>query len=277
MTARSILNLVLLLLVAGLGLVVYYQPGVEQPHSYALSKAAPGSIVHIKIEKPGQPALDLRKENGRWFLVQPFRARADELKISRLLEILGARSEQRFEPTQLSRFELDKPLLTLTIGKETFRFGTLNPLTQAQYVASADAVLLLPTRYFSEALASPADFSSKRLFADDEIPEGFSFPHSNLQLQEGRWQVSPANPELSADKLNQWAEEWRYASALVSQPYAGLPSQEAITITLKGGKKLPLQILQRSPEFILLRGDEDMQYHFPQASGERLLQPEHPL
>ena len=41
----------------------------------------------------------------------------------------------------------------------------------------------------------------------------------------------------------------------------------------KGGKKVTMEIVQKKPEFLLVRGDEKMQYRFGGEVGRRLLDP----
>jgi len=44
-------------------------------------------------------------------------------------------------------------------------------------------------------------------------------------------------------------------------------------VRLANGKTVQFHILQREPDLVLLRGDENMQYHLPGGVGNRLLEP----
>ena len=274
MKSRIVLNLFLLALVAGLSLFIYLKPKPAAQADFALSQLAADTIQHIKIEKAGQPPLEFSKQAGAWLMTSPFNARGDQLKISALLDILNAHSQQHFPAGHLERYELDKPLLSLTLGDQTFQFGTINPLSQSQYVHTNNAVYMIPTRYFASALTQPADFSSKKLLGENETPSGFDFPDHKFSRNNGTWVSSPANDKISQDQLNGFAEEWRMASALISQPYDHSKPLEEFSVHLVSGKIIQFKILQRQPELILLRADENLQYHFPQEVANRLLLPQ---
>lgn len=273
MKSRIILNLLLFALVAGLSLFVYLKPKDTPQAEFPLSQLSASAIRHIKIEKTGQPPLEFEQRAGAWFMTGPFPARGDQLKIAALLDILGARSQQRFAADHPERYELDKPLLTLTLGHQAFHFGTVNPLSQSQYVNTDNAVYMIPTRYFASALTQPADFASKNLLADNEIPTGFDFPDQKFTRNNGTWISNPTSDKLSQDQLNSFAEKWRMASALISQPYDRSKPLDQFFIHLASGKTIQIKILTREPELVLLRTDENIQYHFPQAVGKRLLLP----
>lgn len=270
-SARILLNLALAALVAALALAVYFQrPAARQPE-FRLASIAPAEITRILIEKPGQPAIALEKSGGRWRLTRPFLARTSTPQVERLLDILTATSNERLPATELSRFELDRPLLRLTLNGQEFAFGTRHPLGNEQYVSTLGQIYLLPPRYFAAAAKPPTDFASPRLFADDETPAGFELPGFSALQNDGKWTLTPPNHDLTPDRLNQWANEWRLATALLSQPHSGAPLRERIRVRLAGGKTIPLAILQREPELVLLREDEGMQFHFPAETARRLL------
>lgn len=273
MKSRVILNLFLLALVTGLGLLVYLKPKEAPQAEFPLSQLSANAIQHIKIDKTGQPPIEFVKRAGTWFMTSPFPARGDDIKITALLDILGAHSPQRFAADHLERYELDKPLLTLTLDRQTFQFGTVNPLSQAQYVNTDNVVYMIPTRFFASALTQPADFANKKLLAEHEIPTGFDFPDQKLSRNNGTWTANPTNATLSQDQLNSFAEEWRMASALISQPYDHSQPLDEFSIHLANGKTILVKTLKRQPELVLLRTDENLQYHFPEEVAKRLLLP----
>jgi len=174
----------------------------------------------------------------------------------------------------LGRFGLTTPTARLTVNHQTFRFGAANPLTQQLYVATGDYVYLIAPQYAADVYSKLFDFAAKRLFGAGEKPIGFALPGLTLTRgKDGRWRVRPGKPRLTPDRLNAWADDWAQASALLSQPYVAGKRLENITVHLASGKTIALSILQRQPQFILLRQDENMQYDFPAASGKRLLNP----
>ena len=271
MRRRLLLNLFLLTLVIALALIIYLKPQPTAAPELKLSSLTPAAATEITLEKPGQPALTLRRQNTQWRIVAPFQARADSAKVDELLSILAASSAQRLEAANLARFELDKPRLRLTVNQQSFSFGMFNPLSHEQYIATQNSVYLISARYFAMASAPPANLASKQLFAADEVPIGFQFGKSRLALTDGKWKVLPARPNLSQDQLNQWADEWRHAASLGNTLYSGKAGVTEFSIQLSNGKNILIKILQREPELILLRSDENREYYFSAETAKRLL------
>lgn len=271
MKSRIWLNLALAALVAGLILLVWLKPRPTTQTEFKLSTLASTSVNRIAIKKPGQPAIVLQKTPAGWRLGAPFPARAEEATVGRLLEILAASSLQRFPATELGRFQLDQPLLSLTLNDQEFSFGTQNTLTGEVYVATNSGVHLVAPSYLAYAMKMPADFAAHALLAENEKPADFEFADLKLsQNSDGKWSTSPARPNWSQDDINRWVDEWRHASSLVTQPYDGTPAQESFTLRLGDGKLIPCKILRREPDLVLLREDENLQYHFPAEIGKRL-------
>lgn len=272
MKPRILLNLVLAGLVAVLILLVWLKPKPTAQTEFKLSTLASASINRIAIERPGQPAIVLQKNPSGWRLSAPFQARAEGIAVGHLLEILDAASLQRFPATDLNRFQLDPPLLRLTLNDQEFSFGTQNTLTGEVYVATNGGVHPVAPSYLAHALKMPADFAARAFLAEEEKLAGFEF--ADLKLSQdgaGKWSATPARPNLSQDDINRWVDEWRHASSLVTQPYDGTAPQESLTLRLGDGKLIPCKILRREPELVMLREDEKLQYHFPAEIGKRLL------
>lgn len=271
MKSRIWLNIVLLLAVAGLASVLYFKSLSKTANDYRLSMQQPGDINSITIDKPA--ALAFEKRGHDWFVTRPYTARANAFQVEHLLDILSATSKQRFVANDLTRFDLDQPQARLTLGKQTFSFGALNPLTAEQYVATADSVYLVPPRYGAAVAMPPDSFLNHLLLTENEIPTGFDLPGYKLRRVNGAWNVSPASAELSQDQLNRFADEWRYAYSIASEPVKPAPYAEQIKIMLNNGGSVLLHILQKQPELILLRDDEMIAYRFPKDVAARLLDP----
>lgn len=271
MKSRIVLNLVLFTLVAGIGLLLYFKTHGKASNEYRLSTQRPGDIKNINIDKPA--ALTLEKRGHDWYITRPFTARANAFQVEHLLEILSAASKQRFAANDLTRFDLDQPQASLTLGKQVFSFGALNPLTAEQYVATADNVYLVPPRYGAAVGMPPNSYLNHLLLAESEIPTGFDLPGYKLTRVNGIWSVSPAPAEISQDQLNRFADEWRYAYSIASEPAKPAPYTEQIKITLDNGGSVLLHILQKQPQLILLRDDEMIAYRFPGDVARRMLDP----
>lgn len=274
MRARIWLNLGLAALVIVLALLLWFKPKPVTQPEFKLTTLTSASIDRIAIDKPGQPAIMLQKTPAGWRLIAPFEARADEEMVRRVLEITAAASLQRLPATDLGRFQLDQPLLRLALNNQEISFGMQNPLTGEVYAASQGNVYPIAPRYLAHALKIPADFAARALLAAEEKPAGFEFTNLTFkQRDDGKWLTAPDKPDWSQDDLNRWVDEWRHASSLLTQPYDGTPAKESLTLRLRDGKIISCKILRHEPEFVLLREDEKLQYHFPADIGKHLLHP----
>jgi hypothetical protein len=273
---RSLLvNVVLALLVLGLGLWMTLKPGDKGPEDFPLSAQKPSEVDRISIRRPGLPEFVLEKHEGAWRQSAPFAARAESSQTGRLLDLLAARSTQKLPATDLARFELDKPFATVTLGKDTFAFGTVNTLTSEQYVLSGDAVYLV-SPVFGYGLPTREDsLASHRLLGDDEVPVGVEAPGATLAQKDGKLTLTRAdgaNAEApSQDDLSRWLEGWRYASALTTQIAKDIPSGEPLRVMLKGDRKIEFVIVARAPDVKLFRRDENMLFTLSKEQGTQLL------
>jgi hypothetical protein len=152
-------------------------------------------------------------------------------------------------------------------------FGTVNELSNEQYVKAGGTVYLIPLRHAAALPQEAKNLTGRQLFGPDETPVAIAFGGTELTLQDGSWRLHPRTAGLSQDDLNRWGDDWRNAASLLTQQGAGAATGEPITVTLKNGKIVRLKIVQRDPELVLLREDEGLQYHFSAAAGKRLLIP----
>lgn len=272
--SRNLLNAALLLAVVGIAAFLYFRPKPVEEPSFKVSTLQPEQISRIQVERPGSPPMILEKRGESWFLTAPLAARADVFKTRQLLDVATAASKQRLPATDLARFDLDKPVATLTLGTQVFRFGGINPLSQEQYLTTQDGVFPVPAYYGAALPARAEDLVSRFPLADDEIPVAFRLPAAELVRQaDGRWELKPAKQGLSQDDLNRWAEQWKFSAEQAMPAANTAAAPETVTVTLKSGKTLAFRIVQREPQLVLLREDEGMQYQFSKEAGNKLLDP----
>ncbi|MDA8382168.1 MAG: DUF4340 domain-containing protein [Betaproteobacteria bacterium] len=273
--ARLALNAALALLVGALAFAAYrhLHPAASAPPPPMLHLTA-AQVTHIEIDRPGRPAIVLQYTPGGWRLTHPFAARADADNVGRVLDILAARPSQRLKSTHRARFGLNRPMLTLTLNQVTLRFGTLNPLTGEQYVGVGATIDLISPSYLAGALKRAVDFTAKNLLSATDVPVGFDFPRWRAARRQGQWFASPPSLAVDENELNGFADRWRRASALLAQPAEpGRRAEESFTVRLADGRSIPMAVLARTPELVVLRRDEGIEYFMPRTAAARLLDP----
>ena len=265
-----LLNVALLAAVAALGWFVWLTPSREDQAKKPLSRLQSAQAQHITLKRPGQPALTLERRDAQWQITAPFKARADEFQVLRMLTILEAQPTLQLPATDLERFDLQSPVALLTIDGVEYTFGGINTVTREQYVQRGDKVYAVALRHGAGLPANPLALVRRVLLAEQEQPVAISLPEFSLSQKEGRWTLTPPS-DTSQDDLQRYVDQWRHASAAQAEPYANKPPLAEIRITLRDGKVLEFGVLQRAPQLLLWRHDTGLQYLFLEAAGRALL------
>jgi hypothetical protein len=287
MKARWLLNLGLLLLVAGIALALYLtppKPSDSGPQQIALSTINPATIQKIRIEFPAKVAVALEQRDGYWYLVEPYKARANQELATHLVSILAATSVERLPGDDLSRYDLHQPALRLKLDNEELLFGTHNPLNSEQYVAYRGAVYLLPSLYGEAASTQLVEMLDKHLVSPKEEIVGFDFSGLeqwaatglSLQRNNDQWEVSIGAAKPVQKEINAWFDEnWKNLTATSVETHNAVEKTPwpSFVIKLKNGKNIRVAKLRESPELQLYRPDEGLLYHFPQDVGFVILNP----
>ena len=266
------LNLALLAAVVALALFAYFKPLKSEPE-LRLSTLKSADAQNIKIEIAGNQPVTLERAAAEWRLAAPLAARADDFQVQRLLEILDASSRDRFPATGLARFDLNEPYARVTVNRQTFSFGAVNPMSREQYVLTQDGIYLVALRYGAALPKSALQLVSKYLFAAAEAPVAFEFKEFRLAQQDGKWVMSPAAADSSQDDINRWVDEWRLATALAVQTMSSRKPLATVKVKLKDRSDVTLAVLQREPELVLARSDQKFEYQFAGDTAKRLLLP----
>jgi hypothetical protein len=279
MKSKVLVNLVLVLLLTGLVLYAFFRPKERSDPGIRLTQLKRDEITGITVERRGSPAIELQKRDGGWRISAPLQTRADPIQVDRLTDIATATAKHKLPPGDSGRYELDPPQVKLTLNDQAFAFGRINEITYEQYVATAGAVYLVAPFYGYGIPTEVTKLVSRKLLDDTEAPVAFDFGRYRIVRDErGTWTTEGAFPAqqgktLSQDDFNRWADEWRFTSSLGAEPSRGTRSSQHLVVQFKDGKKVAMEIVQKQPEFLLVRSDENMQYRFGAEVGRRLLDP----
>jgi len=294
MKKRWLFNLMMLALVAGLLTFLYLHPKTiaQKSEVYELSNYKLAEFNGISVEFPAKAALTLAKVNGYWRITAPQQARADQVSVQRILGIIAAKTKNKIAtvaPGDLEKFGLNNPLVKLKLFRdkanvEEFLFGTHNPVTDEQYVAHRNNVYLVSSAYADYASIELIELVDKVPLKPTEKVAGFDYAHleqwedSRLQMHlvDGKWSVSIASAKPQQNELNEWLDySWVHALAKSVDFYT--PDRKmtypSFEIKLADGSKVHFDKIQESPDLILARPDEGLQYHFANDVGFTMLNP----
>ena len=279
MKNRWLLNIGLVLLIGALALFAIYKPGAKQkPAGTPLTALTADAVQRIRLVRPKQPEIALERSGDAWRLSAPRKARANSFRANELARLAATPVKTRFPalPAELGKYGLDHPLTTVFLNEVEIRFGGLHPLNNELYVLHDNQVQLIPAGFLRSALAPLEEMLSTSLLEEKTKIVALRFPGFGVQQNEqGAWTRVPERKGLSSDRINRFVDEWRYARALSVAPYSGKPAKERVTLTIADGNKprnIELGVLAMKPEFIVVRRDENIEYHFTDDIGERLMQ-----
>lgn len=278
MKYKVLINLALIAALVALSLLAYFKPWQETTPAIKLSSLKRDDVTRIAVEPRGAAPIKLEKHEQAWRLIAPFNAQADGPPVDRLLDVVNATAKQKLPNPDLAQFDLDPPPVRLSLNDQTFSFGRVNDITYEQYVATANGVYLVPPLYGYNIPTDATKLLSRRILDQGEIPVAFDFGRYRVVRDDkGTWTMAggAARPDkpLSQDDFNRWADEWQHTSALAVEPDKGSRSREQLNVRFKNGKSVSMAIVQKAPDFQLVRNDNGMRYHFGIDVGQRLLDP----
>jgi hypothetical protein len=89
---------------------------------------------------------------------------------------------------------------------------------------------------------------------------------------DNQWQLSPADPTVSTAALQSLVSNWEQSTAYYVRRYLDNASGETITLEFSNAATpLTLHIVARTPELILARADQGIQYHLQGNMEQALL------
>lgn len=279
MKSRILLNLALIAALVALSLAAYFKPWQDAAPSIRLTQLKRDDITRIVIEPRGAAAIKLEKGDGAWRIVAPLTAQAEDTQVDRLVDIVNAIAKQKLSNADLSQFDLNPPQVRVTLNDQAIAFGRINDITYEQYAATAEGVYLVPPLYGYGIATDVTKLLSRRLLDAGEVAVAFDFGRHRIERDDnGTWAASgdfaaAKGQPLSQDDFNRWADEWRFTSALSVEPDKSSPARARVSVRFKSGKTVTMRIVQKEPDFQLVRSDNDMRYHFGVEVGQRLLDP----
>ena len=176
MTYHSQLNLIMLATIIGLAVFLYLTPQFqpESDAAFQISLRDPDTVQNVRIIRHDEEII-LQRLGGSWYLSSPYHARADEVLVGKILNILSANSRQRHPLTNSEEFNLDNPLIEVYLDDDYFAFGGLAPTINEQYLTINQHVYLVSPHYAIWIPVKPLDIVSMQLLNEKEIPVAFEF------------------------------------------------------------------------------------------------------
>lgn len=143
---RRVINLLLLIILAGLGYLAYLQVQVERQDVATLYDPAIGeSVDEVTIILPGQTPIRLESGQPDWRIVAPLEVKADSRYLQQLFTLLSepVLAEYAAADQDLAAFDLTDKAIRVRFNQVEYALGSLNPVNHRRYVLFNQRILLV--------------------------------------------------------------------------------------------------------------------------------------
>ncbi|HET6725534.1 MAG TPA: DUF4340 domain-containing protein [Gammaproteobacteria bacterium] len=276
MKRRWWLNVGLAIVLAGLALLAWFQPGVKHEKAKdTITEIAPGAVNSIRIAQPNEKTAAFKYMDGRWQMLEPVAAPADAATIKNWLTSAHETASRSYpvKTLDLAQLGLKPPKLTLTLNDQTLAFGASNPISHQRYIRHGDTVYLVNDMLFYQLQGDPLSFVSKRLLPKDATIVALTLPDVALrQSDNGKWQLTPPKPKVDSDQIQKLIDAWQRSQAFNVKSIDPTKSTGEIVVQLRG-RTAPVhfQILQNDSLLVLARPKLGVEYQLPANRRDNLL------
>lgn len=277
MKSRLFLNLFLAVLLFSLGVYIFSDSSSEQNFESKLTSLQKDTISDITIIKTNYFEMALRRELNTWYMLTPYKARANLEAIRLVLDIADITALSLVD-TQSKDYGLEPASFVLRLDKTEIKFGNVNEVTNEQYIELNDRVFLVKTHYGYNIPYDPEKLVDRNILGVDETPEIFEY--DDWRVEKGtnnKWELTSttsSNTRLSSAEIGIWAAGWRHTTATQTTPMKRrLVSEKSFKIEMQSGLKVELLIVQDEEGYLIQRSDEDIIYRVGPDAGKRLLDP----
>lgn len=223
MSKASRTNLILFVSVLCLSLIAWYQPGLQKTVVHHLSSLKKDEIHTIIIERQSIGSIKLSKRNNNWFIDSPYQLPANTLRVNTIIALAEKRSYAQFQVAEsaLSRYQLDKPAVTIRLNDQQFVLGATEPIKKQRYAmnindnlhSGSNTVHLINGVIFYQLRAALDSFVSPALLPPQARINSIHWLDKSLQREQNVWHLTPESPDVSSDSIAQLIQYWQQAQA----------------------------------------------------------------
>lgn len=278
MNSRNSINIILILIVAGLiAILLYFDSNESEQTTFNLSTLSETEVHSIEITRQTGEPLKFKKSNNQWFMISPFKVRANNFYIESLLRITEAKSISQFTISNKdkNKFKLNPPRATLKLDDQLFLFGTNEQLNLNRYILSNNKLYLVPDRYFYLLSSTTTGFIDHALIGGNEKIIGLTLTDYNIQLKNTKWEIKPKQENTSTDDIIQLIAEWNNSQAIeITKLDTGNTINKNFSIELKlenRSKVIVFDIVVSDDFYFFIRKDLKLQFKLSQDMANRLL------
>ncbi|EQD62382.1 conserved hypothetical protein, secreted, partial [mine drainage metagenome] len=212
------INLGLGALVLALALALHFGVGTPSvPSAQTLIAISPHSVDRLAFAWVNHPSVVFRKIGRQWWLVRPFRARAQNLNLESLIDDLGETVHHVYPVSRfrLGAIGLDPARLRLWVNGRELDFGANDPVGHLRFIHMGPRILLVNDVLYYRLSGSFYPLLSPRLLPSGSHLISLRIPGLTLtRTAKGAWHLTPRMKGVSSDQIARLIRRWTDASAL---------------------------------------------------------------
>ena len=278
MSKGNILNLFLLIAVAGLASLIFYTEE-KSTELGLLTRINPDSVTSIKIQHNNKQASFFRQNDNRWKITQPVTIAANDFRINSILRLLAAPVHKRYRAAEIDmeKIGLLRPDTVIKFDDIEISFGITNPATSLRFVGIGNAVSTIEDVYFPLLSSHFSSLVSLNLLPADTQP--FSSIEKlillNQTISKDERQFWQSNIDITADNINKTLEHWQHDQAFGVHQYLKRKQLGEVFIYRNNPDEIiTYQITDTEPWLILARPEIGLEYHLDAEAYKTLIEPQ---
>jgi hypothetical protein len=272
MQSRWLLNLVLLLAVAGLAALVFVsQSGQSQQATLTtLDKSTVSTITIPRADKN----IVLQKSANGWRMQSPYAMNAHAFRVNRLLDLLAQKIEKCYDINgqNLKQYDLDPPRAEIRFDSTSIQYGNTNTVNQKRYVRAGNRLCLISDDLYPLISAEPSSFVDVDILPASGDIIALQLPGMNLGRQADKSWKNEKGEIIAADRMQQLLDAWLNAQAFGVHAYLKRDNAGKIVLRYADNSRLEFDVIQTRDWLILGRADLGVEYHLALDQAQELLQ-----
>ena len=274
MSKKNILNLFLLLIVAGLAGIIYFSEQDEQKLAL-LSTLDSDDIKSITIKRNNSTTVITRQTDDLWRIEQPVKVDANTFRINSILKLLNAPVHARYSPSDidLTAIGLDQATTTIAFDEQKITFGAINPATGLRYINYDNNIYTIEDVYYPLLSSHFGTLVSLDLLPHGSKVKKLILINQTIEKDEkARWQ---SNIKISADSIATIIDSWQSTQAFGVHDYLERETLGEVYIYIAGqSQAISFIITDIEPWLIIARPELGLEYHLDIEAYDQLITPQ---